>query len=134
MPTCEQNRIVRCKCVEENTCGATALLLTLTLHGYYTVNNSLVLKTGGSASWFGLCEACCAIQHGDYKAAIVARSNLVMGPTATATMAQGGVLSPDGSYKILTSVPVCREDSRAEKFRWYFDFTALQHSARNIMS
>ncbi|KAJ5957961.1 Acyl transferase/acyl hydrolase/lysophospholipase [Penicillium vulpinum] len=60
---------------------------------------SLVVKTGCSASLVGLHEACRAIQYGDCKSAIVAGSNLIIGPTTTAAMTQEGILSPEGSCK-----------------------------------
>ena len=60
---------------------------------------SMVIKTGCSSSLVGLHEAFRAIQYGDCKAAVVAGSNLIMGPTTTAAMTEEGILSPDGSCK-----------------------------------
>ena len=59
----------------------------------------MVIKTGCSASLVGLHEACRALQSGDCTAAIVAGTNLIMGPTTTAAMTQEGILSPEGSCK-----------------------------------
>lgn len=59
----------------------------------------MVIKTGCSASLVGLHEACRAIQSDDCCGAIVAGTNLIMGPTTTAAMTQEGILSPEGSCK-----------------------------------
>ena len=59
----------------------------------------MVMKTGCSASLVGLHEACRALQSGDCSAAIVAGTNLIMGPTTTIAMTQEGILSPEGSCK-----------------------------------
>lgn len=59
----------------------------------------MVIKTGCSASLVGLHEACRALQSGDCTAAIVAGTNLIMGPTTTAAMTEEGILSPEGSCK-----------------------------------
>ncbi len=59
----------------------------------------MVIKTVCSASLVGLHEACRALQSGDCTAAIVAGTNLIMGPTTTAAMTQEGILSPEGSCK-----------------------------------
>ena len=55
------------------------------------------IKTGCSASPVGLHEACRALQSGDCTAAIVAGTNLIMGPITTAAMTEEGILSPEGS-------------------------------------
>ncbi|OJI89152.1 hypothetical protein ASPTUDRAFT_134297 [Aspergillus tubingensis CBS 134.48] len=60
---------------------------------------SLVIKTGCSASLVALHEACRALQTGDATGAIVAGTNLIMGPTTTAAMTAEGILSPEGSCK-----------------------------------
>ncbi|OJJ41603.1 hypothetical protein ASPWEDRAFT_48144 [Aspergillus wentii DTO 134E9] len=60
---------------------------------------SIVIKTGCSASLIALHEACRALNFGDCSGAIVAGSNLIMGPAMTAGMSQEGVLSPEGSCK-----------------------------------
>ena len=57
----------------------------------------MVIKTGCSSSLVGLHEACRALQSGDCDAALVAGTNLIMGPTTTAAMTQEGILSPNGS-------------------------------------
>ena len=59
----------------------------------------MVVKTGCSASLVALHEACRALQSGDCNAAIVAGTNLIMGPATTAAMTQEGILSPEGSCK-----------------------------------
>jgi acyl transferase domain-containing protein len=59
----------------------------------------MVIKTACSASLVALHEACRALQSGDCTAAMVAGTNLIMGPTTTAAMTQEGVLSPEGSCK-----------------------------------
>ncbi|KAL9094132.1 MAG: hypothetical protein Q9165_003547 [Trypethelium subeluteriae] len=60
---------------------------------------SIVLKTGCSASLAGLHQACRALQTGDCTAALVAGTNLIMGPAMTAAMTTEGILSPEGSCK-----------------------------------
>ncbi|KAK6950125.1 hypothetical protein Daesc_008451 [Daldinia eschscholtzii] len=60
---------------------------------------SMVVKTGCSASFVALHEACRALQHGDCTGAIVAGANMIMGPTTTAAMTEEGLLSPEGSCK-----------------------------------
>ena len=59
----------------------------------------MVIKTGCSASLCALHEACRALQSGDCDAAIVAGSNLILGPQTTAEMSQEGILSPQGSCR-----------------------------------
>lgn len=59
----------------------------------------MVIKTGCSASLVALHEACRALQSGDCTGAIVAGTNLIMGPTTTAAMTQEGIISPEGSCK-----------------------------------
>ncbi|XXG95388.1 hypothetical protein Hte_001650 [Hypoxylon texense] len=60
---------------------------------------SLVVRTACSASLIALHEACRALQFGDASAAVVAGTNLVLGPSLTALMTAEGVLSPEGSCK-----------------------------------
>ncbi|KAI1770343.1 hypothetical protein F4818DRAFT_455735 [Hypoxylon cercidicola] len=60
---------------------------------------SLVVRTACSASLIALHEACRALQFGDASAAVVAGTNLILGPSLTALMTAEGVLSPDGSCK-----------------------------------
>ena len=60
---------------------------------------SMVIKTGCSASLVALHEACRALNSGDCNAAVVAGTNLIMGPATTQAMTQEGVLSPEGSCK-----------------------------------
>lgn len=64
---------------------------------------SLVVKTGCSASLVALHQACRALQMGDCVGAIVAGSNLILGPTLTAAMSAEGLLSPTGSCKTFDS-------------------------------
>lgn len=59
----------------------------------------MVIKTGCSASLCALHEACRALQSGDCDAAIIAGSNLILGPQTTAEMTQEGILSPRGSCR-----------------------------------
>lgn len=59
----------------------------------------MVIKTGCSASLVVLHEACRALQSNDCEAAIVAGTNLIIGPMTTAEMTQEGILSPHGSCK-----------------------------------
>ena len=63
----------------------------------------MVIKTGCSASLVGLHEACRALQSGDCTSAIVAGTNLIMGPTTTAAMTQEGILSAESSCKTFDS-------------------------------
>ncbi|KAI1806276.1 hypothetical protein F4811DRAFT_550999 [Daldinia bambusicola] len=56
-------------------------------------------RTACSASLIALNEACRAVQFGDASAAIVAGSNLILGPSLSILMTSEGVLSPDGSCK-----------------------------------
>ena len=60
---------------------------------------SMVIKTGCSASLVALHEACRALQSSDCVAAIVAGTNLILGPMTTAEMTQEGILSPQGSCR-----------------------------------
>ena len=59
----------------------------------------MVVKTGCSASLVALHEACRALQCGDCTSAVVAGTNLILGPTTTAAMTQEGILSPEASCK-----------------------------------
>ena len=59
----------------------------------------MVIKTGCSASLVVLHEACRALQSNDCEAAIVAGTNLIIGPMTTAEMTQEGILSLHGSCK-----------------------------------
>lgn len=59
----------------------------------------MVIRTACSASLIALHEACRALQFGDASAAIVAGTNLILGPSLTVLMTSEGVLSPDGSCK-----------------------------------
>ena len=63
----------------------------------------MVIKTGCSASLVALHEACRALQNGDCTSAIVAGTNLIMGPTTTAAMTQEGILSAEASCKTFDS-------------------------------
>lgn len=63
----------------------------------------MVIKTGCSASLVGLHEACRALQSGDCTSAIVAGTNLIMGPTTTVAMTQEGILSPEASCRTFDS-------------------------------
>ncbi|KAI0898853.1 hypothetical protein F4806DRAFT_493360 [Annulohypoxylon nitens] len=60
---------------------------------------SMVIRTACSASLIALHEACRAIQFGDASSAVVAGTNLILGPSLTTFMTLEGVLSPDGSCK-----------------------------------
>jgi acyl transferase domain-containing protein/SAM-dependent methyltransferase/NAD(P)-dependent dehydrogenase (short-subunit alcohol dehydrogenase family)/aryl carrier-like protein len=60
---------------------------------------SMVIKTGCSASLIALHEACRALQMEDCDGALVAGSNLILGPNLTAAMTTEGILSPEGSCK-----------------------------------
>ncbi|KAI1458682.1 hypothetical protein F4805DRAFT_456394 [Annulohypoxylon moriforme] len=60
---------------------------------------SMVIRTACSASLIALHEACRAVQFGDASAAVVAGTNLILGPSLTMLMTSEGVLSPDGSCK-----------------------------------
>jgi acyl transferase domain-containing protein/SAM-dependent methyltransferase len=64
---------------------------------------SMVIKTGCSASLIALHEACRALQMNDCSGAIVAGTNLILGPTMTAGMTSEGILSPEGSCKTFDS-------------------------------
>ncbi|MCJ1307874.1 hypothetical protein MMC25_001522 [Agyrium rufum] len=66
---------------------------------YDFLGPSMVIKTGCSASLVALHEACRALQNGDCDAAIVAGTNLILGPTTTSSMTQEGIISPEGSCK-----------------------------------
>lgn len=59
----------------------------------------MIVKTGCSASLVALHEACRALQSGDCTSAVVAGTNLILGPTTTAAMTSEGILSPEGSCK-----------------------------------
>ncbi|KAF5022679.1 hypothetical protein F66182_5227 [Fusarium sp. NRRL 66182] len=61
--------------------------------------NSLVIKTGCSASTIALHEACRAIQRGDASSAVVGGASMITTPALTATMSSGELLAPDGSCK-----------------------------------
>ncbi|KAI1374459.1 hypothetical protein F4677DRAFT_461487 [Hypoxylon crocopeplum] len=66
----------------------------------YNLNGpSMVIRTACSASLIALHEACRALQFGDASAAIVAGTNMILGPSLTILMTSEGVLSPDGSCK-----------------------------------
>ncbi|CAK3992631.1 polyketide synthase [Lecanosticta acicola] len=58
---------------------------------------SMIIKTACSSALVGLHEACQAIGRGDCESAIVGGANLIMAPYMTTTMAEQGVLSPDGN-------------------------------------
>lgn len=62
-------------------------------------DRSMVIRTACSASLIALNEACRAVQFGDASAAVVAGSNLILGPSLSVLMTSEGVLSPDGSCK-----------------------------------
>ena len=62
-------------------------------------DHSQVYKTGCSASLIALHEACRALQNGDCSAALVAGTNLIMGPTMTIEMTGEGVISPNASCR-----------------------------------
>ena len=64
---------------------------------------SVVIKTGCSASLVALHEACRAIQMNDCTGAVVAGTNLILGPLSTAAMTSEGILSPEGSCKTFDS-------------------------------
>ncbi|KAI0378980.1 hypothetical protein F5Y04DRAFT_290700 [Hypomontagnella monticulosa] len=66
---------------------------------YNLCGPSMVIRTACSASLIALHEACRALQFGDASAAIVAGTNLILGPSLTVLMTSEGVLSPDGSCK-----------------------------------
>ncbi|RYP84204.1 hypothetical protein DL770_005246 [Monosporascus sp. CRB-9-2] len=83
---------------------------SLTGSGDYTIANrvsyeydlrgpSMVIKTACSASLVALHNACRDLEAGDATAAIVAGTNLIMGPATSAAMTSEGVLSPEGSCK-----------------------------------
>ena len=56
-------------------------------------------KTGCSASLVALHEACRALQSGDCSAALVAGTNLIIGPATTIEMTGEGVISPNASCR-----------------------------------
>ena len=64
---------------------------------------SMVIKTGCSASLVALHEACRGIQTNDCDAALVAGTNLILGPSMTAAMTSESILSPEGSCKTFDS-------------------------------
>ena len=64
---------------------------------------SMVIKTGCSASLVALHEACRGIQMNDCDGALVAGTNLILGPSMTAAMTSEGILSPEGSCKTFDS-------------------------------
>lgn len=64
---------------------------------------SVVIKTGCSASLVALHEACRAIQMNDCTGAVVAGTNLILGPSTTVAMTSEGILSPEGSCKTFDS-------------------------------
>ncbi|KAI2780394.1 hypothetical protein F4815DRAFT_493302 [Daldinia loculata] len=66
---------------------------------YNLCGPSMVIRTACSASLIALNEACRAVQFGDASAAVVAGSNLILGPSLSVLMTSEGVLSPDGSCK-----------------------------------
>ncbi|OTA83804.1 hypothetical protein M434DRAFT_400620 [Hypoxylon sp. CO27-5] len=66
---------------------------------YNLCGPSMVIRTACSASLIALHEACRALQFGDASAAVVAGTNLILGPALTVLMTSEGVLSPDGSCK-----------------------------------
>ncbi|OTB02208.1 hypothetical protein M426DRAFT_322916 [Hypoxylon sp. CI-4A] len=66
---------------------------------YNLCGPSMVIRTACSASLIALHEACRALQFGDASAAVVAGTNLILGPSLTVLMNSEGVLSPDGSCK-----------------------------------
>ncbi|THC96256.1 hypothetical protein EYZ11_004249 [Aspergillus tanneri] len=57
---------------------------------------SVTLRTGCSSSMVGLHDACQALYAGDCSSALVAGTNLIMGPTMTTTMSENMVLSTSG--------------------------------------
>ncbi|KAL8942774.1 MAG: hypothetical protein Q9216_001459 [Gyalolechia sp. 2 TL-2023] len=64
---------------------------------------STVIKTGCSASLVAFHEACRAIQTNDCDGAVVAGTNLILGPSTTVAMTSEGILSPEGSCKTFDS-------------------------------
>jgi len=64
---------------------------------------SMVIKTGCSASLIAVHEACRALQMNDCTGAVVAGTNLILGPTTTAAMSSEGILSREGSCKTFDS-------------------------------
>ncbi|KAH7306034.1 polyketide synthase [Stachybotrys elegans] len=60
---------------------------------------SMTIRTACSASLVGLNEACLALARGDCESALVAGTNLLLGPDLTMVMSNMGVMSPDGSCK-----------------------------------
>ncbi|CAG8152229.1 unnamed protein product [Penicillium salamii] len=64
---------------------------------------SMVIRTACSAALVALHEACLALSRGDCEAAIIGGANLILGPGMTTSMAEQGVLSPDGSCKTFSA-------------------------------
>ncbi|PLB54037.1 polyketide synthase [Aspergillus steynii IBT 23096] len=60
---------------------------------------SVTLRTGCSSSMVGLHDACQALYAGDCSSALVAGTNLIMGPTMTTTMSENLVVSTSGICK-----------------------------------
>lgn len=60
---------------------------------------SVTIRTGCSSSMVGLHDACQALYAGDCSSALVAGTNLIMGPTMTTTMSENLVLSTSGTCK-----------------------------------
>ncbi|KAH8432819.1 uncharacterized protein LDX57_010448 [Aspergillus melleus] len=60
---------------------------------------SVTLRTGCSSSMVGLHDACQALYAGDCSSALVAGTNLIMGPTMTTTMSENMVISTSGICK-----------------------------------
>ncbi|KAK1148125.1 Type I Iterative Polyketide synthase (PKS) [Aspergillus melleus] len=60
---------------------------------------SVTLRTGCSSSMVGLHDACQALYTGDCSSALVAGTNLIMGPTMTTTMSENMVVSTSGRCK-----------------------------------
>lgn len=68
----------------------------------------MAIKTGCSSSLIALHEACLALYSGDAEAAIVAGTNMLLGPSTFEGMTSEGALSPEGSCKTF--------DARADGF------------------
>ena len=79
--------------------GGDLMIANRVSYEYDLIGPSMVIKTGCSASLVALHEACRALQSGDCTGAIVAGTNLIMGPMTTAAMTEEGILSPEGSCK-----------------------------------
>ncbi|KAI2846207.1 hypothetical protein CBS11852_1459 [Aspergillus niger] len=60
---------------------------------------SATIMTACSSSLTALHEACQALHEGSCSSAIVAGTNMILTPTMTISMSDGGVLSPDGYCK-----------------------------------